>query len=553
MNENDMRLLSLYTGAQPWMTAEKLTEHIISVSGQRKERGPMDALLASISPEKRNNGRKAAVKKSAYDLNDPKPSDMRERAVNNRASYEKEDEVYNPERYDLRTYNEMIDDDTIRLSTQIIVGFISKLGFRVQSSDPRVTAVVRAALEPVFSQLIRDMVREGLKNGFMFSQKIWARRRVTLTDKSSPEKEILYQGYMVYPEKIKTLNPNNRFRFFIDTDADEIVRVEQHVKKDIETFWRHQLVWFALDRTYSGVWGNSRYKSAYKPWFYFGATMIALLDKLAKTGDPPVVVEFPPGETDTSEGPRQNDEIALDILEQAMTNKAIALPSERDEKSGEPLWNIKFLEIANAEVSNYMTVLDLLEKQKAQSLGVFGAFVGKSNFSELDAKEDLVMITVEDIVDQIEAVVRTDVVDQIIAYNFGPKRISEVEFEIDRNSLGRSKMMKEILKTAMQIQSSYAQMGYFSDAMPDIKAICADLGIPFRSQLDQLDERTLSVIEAEKQKQIEKQSQQKAEQAKQAAKSQEQRNEQSNDPNKRPTETRDRTRPAKDKDITEGE
>jgi hypothetical protein len=280
--------------------------------------------------------------------------------------------------------------------------------------------------------------------------------------------------------------------------------------------------------------------------------MIALLQKLAKTGDPPVVVEFPPGETDTSDGPRQNDEIALDILEQAMTNKAVALPSERDEKSGEPLWNIKFLEISNADVSNYMTVLDLLEKQKAQSLGVFGAFVGKSNFSELDAKEDLVMITVEDIVDQIEQVVRVDVVNQIIAYNFGPKRIDEVEFEIDRNSLGRSKMIKEILKSSMQIQSSYAALGYMADAMPDIKAMCSDLGIPFRSQLSQLEERSSSTIEAEKQKQAEKQQQAQA-QAKQAAQSQDQRNEASNDPDKRTPQKRDRVRDAKDKDITEGE
>jgi cell wall-associated NlpC family hydrolase len=197
-----------------------------------------------------------------------------------------------------------------------------------------------------------------------------------------------------------------------------------------------------------------------------------------------------------------------------------------------------------------MTVLDLLEKQKAQSLGVFGAFVGKSNFSELDAKEDLVMITVEDIVDQIEQVVRTDVVNQIIAYNFGPKRIDEVEFEIDRNSLGRSKMIKEILKSAMQIQSSYAALGYFADAMPDTKAMCADLGIPVRSQLDQFEERSPSLIEREKQQQVEKQTQA---QAKQAAQSQAQRNEASNDPDKRPTEKRDRTRDAKDKDITEGE
>jgi hypothetical protein len=91
-----------------------------------------------------------------------------------------------------------------------------------------------------------------------------------------------------------------------------------------------------------------------------------------------------------------------------------------------------------------------------------------------------------------------------------------------------------------------------ADAMPDIKAMCSDLGIPFRSQLSQLEERSSSTIESEKQKQAEKQ-QQAQEQAKQAAQSQEQRNETSNDPDKRTPQKRERTRDAKDKDITEGE
>jgi hypothetical protein len=413
----------------------------------------------------------------------PKPSDMKELLTNNRLMVDSEEEIYNDDEIPFCTYQSMSYDPKLSLAARLISGFISRLSYSIDTKDPKIKAVVETGLKPIYSKLVRDMVGEGLKNGFMFGEKVWERRQIKVYDKSVPGKKVIFSGSAILPRKIKTLDPNQgAWSFFINTNTDELVRVEQEQSAKTVSVKRNKLVWFALDQEYSYIFGRSRFKNSYQAWYYSGAVKAALLQKLDKTGDPPAILEYPEGYTRVGAQNMPNDAVAAGILSAALKKKGLVIPSTKDDK-GNSLWKLSFLEIKNDMPDAYLKVLELLDKEKVEGIGIFGNIIaGQGNFSEIDAKEDLTLVMIEDVVDQIEKCIQCELVDWIVSYNFGPDEISDVKFEIDRNSLGRSKTLKEILKELMRVLSSDKENT--PKMMPDIKQICDQLGIPISAYGD---------------------------------------------------------------------
>lgn len=474
----------------------------------------------------------------AEDGKKPKRQDMREDFINGYSTTIREDEVYNKDPIPLCTYRSMSFDPKIKLTTKLICGFISRLQFDIESSDPKKKALVKFAIENIYSNLLRDMTDISMRNGWMFAEKVWEKKSIKIYDEVT--KEVAYSGRAILPKKIKTLDPDNNFDFFIDTKTDELVRIEQHQSGGIVAVPRKKIFWFALDKEFSNIFGTSRYRSAYQSWYFANGLEQALLSKLDTTGEPILVVRFPPGQNFLNGKPVQNDVIANGIVTQVQSEKFIAMPSEKD-AGGENLWDIGYVELKNSDNDAYLRAIEYFDKKKVESLGMFGNIIaGDANFSEIDAKEDLTLVLIEDMVDQIEACIQSELVDWIVSYNFGPKHIPDVKIKIDRNSLGRSKMLLDILKETMR--GLFGEKTARPKELPDVGRIASHLNIPTTLYQDQVD-RSLIDDQMEKEKQMQPKPAPVAPGGKDPVK-EKQANEDSNDRNRKTPDERDRGRPS---------
>ncbi len=421
--------------------------------------------------------------------------DQREEFINGWDVTRREVEVYRRDPIPLCTYRSMSFDTKIKMASKLICGFISRLQFDIVSSDPKKAALVHHALSPHYNQLIRDMAKIGMQNGWMMAEKVWERRTVKVYDQTS--KELMYSGRAIVPSKIKTLDPENRFRYWIDSRSDDLVRIEQIQGPDVVYCPRKKIFWFALNKEYSNIFGTSSYQSAYQAWYYGNGIEQALLMKLDTTGEPILIVRFPPGNNLRNGQMVSNDVIASELALEVQNQKVIELPTQADE-NGNMMWDLTYLELKNAENEPYMKALDYFDKKKVEALGVFANIIaGEANFSEIDAKEDLTLVLIEDMVDQIESAIQVELVDWITSYNFGPKHIDDVRIRIDRNSLGRSKMLQTMMIEMMRIAASDKTAR--PKSMPDLEKMGNMTGIPMAPYDQQMDRSMLDKqMEAEK-------------------------------------------------------
>lgn len=422
-------------------------------------------------------------RQTAKDGKKPQPQDMREDFVNNWSQSLREEEVYNRDPIPLSVYQSMSFDSKIKLGTDLISGFISRLQYEIVSSDPVKAAFTKHAIRRIYPSLVRDMVKYGMRNGFMFGEKSWKKESIKIYDEIT--KEVIFSGRALVPDKVKTLDPENNFSYYIDTRSDELVRVEQDQTGGKVKAPRKKIFWFALDKEYSNIFGTSRFKSAYQSWFYANGLEMAMLTKLDTTGEPILVVKFPPGKSRLDGEVVDNDVIAEELAIAVQSQKVVKMPSEVD-KNGEPLWDIYYVELKNSENDPYMKALEYFDKKKVESIGLFGnMIVGEGNFSELDAKETMSLVMIESIVYQLEETIQKDLIDWITSYNFGPKHIDDVRIQIDRNSLGRSKGLMEVLKEMLRIAAS--EKTGRPKVMPSIQRIANILNIPTEEYADQVD------------------------------------------------------------------
>ncbi|MBF84955.1 MAG: hypothetical protein CL489_10890 [Acidobacteria bacterium] len=389
---------------------------------------------------------------------------------------ENEFEVYNTDNIPLSTYQKMSVDPMIRLATNLIVGLISGLKFTIAHPDEKVQAVVNDIYKIHHNSTVRNMLTSGLKYGFSFGEKVWQREEITSTSEAKGEKNVVYSGKVASLKKVKWLDPRQNFEFYVNK-SDEISKVVQVQNSTRVAVKRDKIVWFILDREFSSVFGKSRYKSAYIDWYYSKIARQYMLKHLEKTGSPHLEVRYPLGENLLDGQMVSNDQIAQRMAQSLLVHGSVMVPSEVDETSKEPRWSLEYKEPKNTSLDAYMDYLQLADRRKVQAHGIPDSIlVGDSNFSETDAKTDLLLIMAEDLVDQLEESIKTDLIDVIAAYNFGPKIINDLVFTIDRSGLGRRKAIKEFMTAMLRVGT--AMKGRKMTFWPDIRKGFKDLGIP---------------------------------------------------------------------------
>lgn len=405
-------------------------------------------------------------------VNDP----YRQNFLNNR--------VYREDPIPLTTYKRMSYDPTIRIAMNLLRGMASSLKWDVETNDPKIRHVCRFAMDKIYKETLRECINISFRYGWYFAEKVWDREIVSLyTTNENGNRSKVFGGYIIYPRKIKGLDPFNDFRYYKDPLKDEIYKVSQYqpnkssMSKEVEVK-REKLFWFALDKEFGGVFGESRFRAAYKYWYNGSLVDGYISNNIALAGQLPIIVRHPPGETPLSDfsGTVSNEQLATEIVRDILEGAAVTMSSEVDEKSGKYLWDVEFRQVPISDLDKYKNILDHFLKMILMALGVpSGILDGDNNASELDAKIDLFFVIFEELLDQLENAFQKEILDWIVQYNFGHEKTLTTRFKFDRNGLGRRTLLKEVLINLLRIST---RNGAQPRVLPDIVGVCEDLGIP---------------------------------------------------------------------------
>lgn len=465
-------------------------------------------------------------------------------------------EVHNPDSIDLSDYRRMDADPTLKIGKLLLMGLMSSLKYTIKCSDDEVQFIVNHIYDRHHNSILRNVINTALRDGFCFAEKVWMKRQVELyRDLENGEEELVYSGTILDLKKVKFLDPENSFDFYVNRQ-DELVRVEQKgwvSNKKLEvSVKRKKLFWFALDEEFSNIFGRSRYKAGYYS-SYFDKIIYQLKFKhLEKVGSPAVKGRFPQGFTTINGVRMENGDLMQMIAEHFVSTGQVSLPSVRDPDSKEYLWDIGFLEVQNAEIQHYIDALAYSKSEKLNALGVFSSIVmDNSNFSEVDAKAEIQQLMLEPTIDQIEEAIKRDIIDYIVDQNFGPEMIDKVHFRIERAGLGQKRAIKELLDNFMRL--SMSREGQRPKYVYNIRQLASELNIDLVEYEDffEVDGLAEEVEEKKTERASEVQKDKAAEPPGQTPEQKKRRDEDSNTPRRRAKpDTRQRERPSATKSVT---
>lgn len=394
-------------------------------------------------------------------------------------------EVSRTDSIPLRDYRRMSRDPAIQLTTLLFRGWIAGLKYDIASPDPQVSAVVNYVLRSVFAETVRNLL-SAIVYGFAFGEKVWQRENVTLRGLNDEgEEEVVFSGQIVSLRKIKFIDPDEGVRFFKDR-RDEISRVEQDQSGSKVSVKRRKLLWFALDKEFSNIFGRSRFKNVYDAWYSYQINQQQMLRHVQRTGSPPLKIRYPNGTSylqtadawlgTSAAAEVPNVQIAEDMAKTYLNHGACLLPSERDE-NGHYLWDLEFDTVSNTETSPFTSVLSVLAARMSEGLGVPSALtVGESNFAEANAQAEMLLVVVEDLVDQLEGVITSDLIRQIVEFNFGPEAVPSVSFTIEKSGLGRRKLFKDIFINTLRTLLSRKDL--LPVSVPDLTKLGREMNLP---------------------------------------------------------------------------
>lgn len=386
-------------------------------------------------------------------------------------------EVYNEDRIPFRIYDKMDRDPVIAIGKYFLSALVSILKPKVSHPDEKVEEVVAQLYRDHHNSIVRNSVRTALKYGYAFGEKVWQREDVVVMKDRNDEQTQIFSGRVASLKKIKFLDPSNHFEFWKDKD-DELSKIVQQQAHRRVTVKRNKIYWFIMDREFSSIFGTSRYKNIYLDWYQATIDHQYMVRQLQRSGSPHLEGRYPRGTDVMPNGqqiPRKN--IMMKYAKALTSTGSVNFPNDRDE-SGNYLWTLEYKEPKNTSIQPHLDFQKFSSQRKLMGLGILSAILlDGGNFSEVDAKVDLMVLMIEDVVDQIEMTIKKDIIEYLTAYNFGPVEAKKVGFKIERSALGLRKILKEIAIQTQRVIASDKNASH--RVLPDLGKLYENLGVPY--------------------------------------------------------------------------
>jgi hypothetical protein len=129
---------------------------------------------------------------------------------------------------------------------------------------------------------------------------------------------------------------------------------------------------------------------------------------------------------------------------------------------------IEVLTFCNTMMSRAMLVPDTVATQTSKG----------GSFSQSDAHADVHLMNEESLLREVEDVINNQLVPWIVKYNFAPEERVKCTVKLEKLTLTRKQLLKEVFNKMMGVINQMARDGAIPLVMPDLGAIANALEIP---------------------------------------------------------------------------
>jgi len=391
--------------------------------------------------------------------------------------------TYNSDRIPVSTYDKMLLDPDIALGRSFVVLPILAQNFRIDSTDTDKALVVQSLVKKIYRELMRNMLTS-YDYGFSVGEKIFEKLpnyKLTVKDESGNER-IIRDGYTIGIKKVKYVKPSS-VSIVRDKKTEEIkyVKQENYYTKRQPKVKYDKVVWFAMDEKFGNVFGISRLKPAYQPWYWYQIIIQFMLRYLDRTGSPTAVARAPRGTTVTKDKLKvDNMDVGLAVANAVSSNSSIVLSSDLYAESREKKWDVKFLEDTKRG-DMFLEALRFLSVNKMRAM-LIPDKVGVSEGSNTNAtgvnNTDIHLLSEEALVQQVEDVLNKSVVNDLIKYNWPPEERFHAQIKIERLNHGKRNLLRDTLLRMLMFAGGVSDTDK-PKTMPSIKDMCEFLEIPY--------------------------------------------------------------------------
>lgn len=387
---------------------------------------------------------------------------------------------YNPDKIPMSIYSKMSLDPEISLATSEIVLPIVAQSFRIESTNEDISLVIHHLMNPIYRKLISDLLT-AIKYGFSVGEIVYEKRMAKITRlNESGEEEIVYEGDIVAPKKIKFVEPKT-ISVIRDKKTEEVKWI---VQKNVNPFKKaprvrpNKVIWFAPDSEFGNIFGTSRYKAAYQPWYWFQILVQFMLKYLERRGGPTTVGKAPKGSTIASDGKKiDNLDLALAMAKAVSSNTSVAMESSIYPESSTDKWGLKILE-DSGRGDMFLDALNFLNVQKMRAMKIpdkVGVAEGSSTNATAENNTDIHLLNEESLIQKIESAINTQIIEPLIEYNFVPEERRSCKIKIERLNHGKRTLLKDTLLRMMMFSSGAENK---PKSLPSIQKMCELLEVP---------------------------------------------------------------------------
>ena len=391
--------------------------------------------------------------------------------------------IYNPDRITVEVYDRMRRHSQVALGLALIKKPIEHVTFSVHSESDEVKALIHWNLKKIYRELISDLLLS-VDYGASFLEKTYTKIPNLVLKRRLPDGsvEVLYEGetqalktYSIHPNSLKVvINKKGEFLGVLQVPTNGGWGKKVAIK-------RRKLVFKINEMEFGNWWGTSRLKAAYTWWYWSELCLQFMMRYLERKASPPVVVVAPEGQSHDSSGKLVNNfDMALGIGTGLTSNAVGVLPNEIDSKSGKQLWDIKYL-MDDQRVFMFIEVLVYFNKMISRSLWVpdnVGTQDGSSGFSVTDARTDIHLVIEEALIGELETTINNQIIPDLVKKNFPPERRAAASVSIEKLTVTRKLMLKELLMKMLGTVNQFASKGGLFKTMPDFGSILTMLEIP---------------------------------------------------------------------------
>lgn len=397
---------------------------------------------------------------------------------------------FDPRRVTTERMLQMRNDPAVAFATALVRAPIINLNWRIDSLDPKIAASVDAALRPHCRRILKAL-SNAMPFGYKLLEKVW---------KTGP---LAYQveGESGQPPKIATLPLAWHFARFkpishqgLTLLADELTgeflgaRQTGFGVTDKTVSARQLVLWSFRDEDVDGdLRGYPLYFQMYSPWYSKQRNKMSRDIYLTKNADPIPIGRAAIDSLRDEKGVQRDGYAHIRrVMNAREAGGRVILPSKRDEKTGQYIFDIEYRENTGKAADVYQVAIDKDNVEIFHAAGITDEVATSQEMggrarseTHADTFSDMVQAAIDEIVDEV---VNPQIVDDYVLLNHGEQALRESKTRLVAGGVSRSVLdaQREVLKAVMDAQAMHQSDGKFIPLWKRIDAvgICKTLDVP---------------------------------------------------------------------------